>query len=211
MTVRRISPNKEVKTRNREFNETGVFLAPNLLKLDVTSSKDILARFPKGSAVRFNEKGEAVIKTENQVAQSLAIINNPEFEIIHDRVGELVGAALGVELLKTYYYERFYFKGQNLGRHTDRPACEVSVTIHIDNNLEDADWPIFFQTLDKSIKGYTTDKNDAVIYQGRACEHWRAPLQINSEDGYYRQLFMHYVIKGGHCSHYAGDNHNHIH
>ena len=210
MTVHRLSANQAVKTRSRDFNESGVLIAPNLLNLDVTSSADIIARFPRGSAVKFNQKGEASINTESQVAQSLAIVNNPEFRILHDEVGKLVSCALGVELLKTYYYERFYFKGQNLGRHSDRPACEVSVTIHIDNNLEDSDWPIFFQTLDKSIKGYTTDKNDAVIYQGRTCEHWRPPLEISSEEGYYRQLFMHYVIKGGHCSHYAGDNHSEI-
>jgi hypothetical protein len=33
-----------------------------------------------------------------------------------------------MDLHPTYFYDRFYFPGQQLKRHSDRPACEVSVS-----------------------------------------------------------------------------------
>ena len=51
--------------------------------------------------------------------------------------------AIGRKLYNTYYYDRFYYPGQELTRHADRDACEISVSVHVSTNLEgkDADWP----------------------------------------------------------------------
>lgn len=43
--------------------------------------------------------------------------------------------AIGKKLYNTYYYDRFYNPGQALSNHADRPACEISVTVHISSNL----------------------------------------------------------------------------
>ena len=50
--------------------------------------------------------------------------------------------AIGRKLYNTYYYDRFYYPGQELTRHADRDACEISVSVHVSTNLEgkDADW-----------------------------------------------------------------------
>ena len=55
--------------------------------------------------------------------------------------------AIERKLYNTYYYDRFYFSGQQLTKHTDREACEISVSIHINTNLEE-NWPIYFKTPD---------------------------------------------------------------
>ena len=64
---------------------------------------------------------------------------------------------IGRKLYNTYYYDRYYFPGQELTRHADRDACEISVSVHVSTNLEgkDADWPFWIKTPDTY-----TDKKD---------------------------------------------------
>ena len=49
---------------------------------------------------------------------------------------------IGRKLYNTYYYDRYYYPGQELTKHADRDACEISVSVHVSTNLEgkDADW-----------------------------------------------------------------------
>ena len=201
-----ISPSKEIRTDCKQFNDKGYLILPSLTALPIESSQQIIDRFPRGSKVGFKDK-QVTVESEQQVKDSIAIFNNPEFAGVQDYVCQIVSSLLGVTLLPTYYYERFYFDGQELIRHRDRAACEVSVTMHLDNNLNpgEAAWPIYFQAPDKSIVGFDTAAGDAVVYKGRVLEHWRAPLKTTVKDGYYRQLFLHYVVKGGHCHHLAGN------
>ena len=42
-----------------------------------------------------------------------------------------VEAESGMRLLPTYSYLRVYKRGDVLRRHTDRPACEMSVTLNL--------------------------------------------------------------------------------
>ena len=59
-----------------------------------------------------------------------------------------------LNLIPTYSYWRYYVFGGELGKHTDRPSCEVSVTACIKKY---DDWPIivgtlfYMMVLDKSI------------------------------------------------------------
>ena len=95
---------------------------------------------------------------------------------------------IGRKLYNTYYYDRFYYPGQELTRHADRDACEISVSVHVSTNLEgkDADWPFWIKTPDT----YTDKKKttvlvpgenrslvlkpgDGLLYKGCERPHWR--------------------------------------
>ena len=100
-----------------------------------------------------------------------------------------------LKLLPTYAYWRYYVFGAHLKKHTDRPACEISVTACIkkyDN------WPIV-------VKGtsFELEEGDAVLYAGCDQEHGR-PGVYKGEG--MAQVFFHYVNKNGPFTHHAYDN-----
>ena len=85
---------------------------------------------------------------------------------------------IGRKLYNTYYYDRFYYPGQELTRHADRDACEISVSIHVSTNLEgkDADWPFWIKTPDT----YTDKKKTTVLVPGE-----NRSLVLKPGDGFF--------------------------
>ena len=94
-------------------------------------------------------------------------------------------------MYNTYYYDRFYYPGQELTKHADRDACEISISVHVSTNLEgkDADWAL----LDQDTDTYTDKKKttvlvpgenrslvlkpgDGLLYKGCERPHWRDPM-----------------------------------
>lgn len=165
---------------------------------------------------------------EHQVEGSLARYWHPQYRQIHSGIRIKLEKELGRKLYNTYYYDRFYFPGQELIRHADRDACEISVTVHISTNLEgkDSDWPIWIKTPD-----VYKDKNkneiavfgenhsvilrpgDGMVYKGCERPHWREPMPGKNnrfflrkqKEYYYHQIFFHYVLQDGQRTHYAWD------
>ena len=164
---------------------------------------------------------------ENQVEGSLARYWHPQYRKIHSGIRKKLEKALGRKLYNTYYYDRYYFPGQQLTKHTDRAACEISVTIHISTNLPEPerDWPLKIKTCDI----YTDDKKtsvlvpgeeraavlnpgDGLIYKGCERPHWRDAMPSpkkkwfkKDSEYYYHQIFFHYVIQDGQRAHCAWD------
>jgi len=155
---------------------------------------------------------------EKQVNGSLSRYNYPEYKQLFYLVRKQVEKRLGIDLLPTYFYERFYYAGQHLPRHCDRPACEISVTLQISTNSKKP-WPIWFECPDGS-EPYVAMKNgDACIYKGCEREHWRDSLESKynniekfwrkrrglEDDTYHHQIFLHYVNAQGPFVHFAND------
>jgi len=106
----------------------------------------------------------------------------------------LVEKESNLKLFQTYAYWRYYVYGAKLDKHTDRPACEVSVTTCIkkyDN------WPIVVEG-----KSFELEEGDAVLYTGRNQKHWRPGIY---EGEGMAQVFLHYVDKNGPYAHHAYD------
>jgi len=102
-----------------------------------------------------------------------------------------VEQATGLEVFPTYSYFRVYKRGDVLARHTDRPACEISLSVSL-GCVADRTWPI-------SIAGplgpaqVELHPGDALLYRGIECPHARAAF-----DGELAaQLFLHYVDRNG--------------
>jgi hypothetical protein len=110
------------------------------------------------------------------------------------RMNELVDE----KLLPTYAYARIYKNGAKLIKHKDRPACEVSVTLHLGG--DGTSWPICFTKPDGSTASKNLKPGEAVIYFGCISEHWREGAFEGQE---YGQVFLHYVRSEGryinHC------------
>jgi hypothetical protein len=134
-----------------------------------------------------------------QVPDSLAKLDHEiMFDTVLERLWPTVESIAGEELLPTYAFSRLYVNGNTLEKHTDRPACEVSVTIQLGRSHHYA-WPIYVGN-----DRYDLAEGDGVLYYGCAAEHWRNVC--DGPPGYYSgQLFLHYVRKNGAYSDQAGD------
>jgi len=93
----------------------------------------------------------------------------------------------GVKLEPTYSYMRVYKNGDVLRKHTDRDACEYSVSITMKREHNDIIWPLCLET-DRVHKVYL-EEGDALIYKGVDNSHWRDKF----EGKRLAQVFLHYV------------------
>ena len=104
-----------------------------------------------------------------------------------------VSSILEETVLPTYTYSRVYYNGSVLERHTDRDACEISLTLHLNG---DKSWPISIQTPSGEEKSVILEPGDAMMYLGTIAEHWRDAYNGD----YYTQVFLHYVRSRGDCA-----------
>lgn len=152
------------------------------------------------------------IPEEQQVNGSLARYSHPKYKYPHSQIRLKLEKILGEQLYNTYYYDRFYFPGQELTRHTDRDACEISVTVHISSNSK-VSWPIWMKSPEGEERYVEMNPGDGVIYKGCDIEHWREPFnpyrnsleKFFKKDYYYHQIFFHYVKANGNRVHCAND------
>ena len=126
---------------------------------------------------------------------SPAWYSDPLMTALLDTKLPLVEKESNLQLFQTYAYWRYYVFGATLKKHTDRPACEISVTACIkkyDN------WPIVVEDT-----SFELEEGDAILYAGRDQEHWR-PGVYKGEG--MAQVFFHYVNQNGPYKHHAYDN-----
>lgn len=97
----------------------------------------------------------------------------------------------GESLLPTYTYARHYnTQGSILEKHTDRDACEISLTV----NLRKTE-PWLFHLTSRQNEDFSIDldSGDAVMYAGCDVPHWR-----DAYSGFdHVQVFLHYVLSHG--------------
>lgn len=211
-------------TRNEEFDKNGY-----LVIKDLWDSEELYREVPeeRGMINYWGKKTDQFnhIPVESQVEGSLATYTHPQYLLIHNEIRLKLEKVIGRKLYGTYYYDRYYFPGQDLKIHTDRDACEISVSVHISSNTKEP-WKLWIKTPDE----YTDEKKtevktkgedrycllepgDGMVYKGCERPHWREPLPSNKsvmdtegeDDTYYHQIFFHYVLQDGQRAHCAWD------
>jgi len=128
---------------------------------------------------------------DGQVLGAHSQYGDPVTELLLDRLREFVEQASGLPLFPTYSYMRVYKHGDVLPAHTDRAACEISVTLAVGVQPSDP-WPIQVETA-TGASSVVLRPGDAMIYRAIEHVHWR-----NTFRGRYAvQVFLHYVDKHG--------------
>ena len=218
------------KTKNDKFEKDGY-----LVVKDLWDPEELYHPLPKEKGLmNYWDKDPTHFThqpVENQVEGSLARYWHPQYRTIHTGVRRKLEEVIGRKLYNTYYYDRYYFPGQELTKHADRDACEISVSIHISTNLpdKDKDWPFIIKTPDtytdkkKSAvlvpgeeRTAVLDPGDGLIYKGCERPHWREAMPTPKENKifgkkkevkeyYYHQIFFHYVLADGMRAHCAWD------
>ena len=171
-------------------------------------------------------------EVESQVEGSTSRYWHPQYRAIHSGIRMKLEKIIGRKLYNTYYYDRYYFPGQELTLHADRDACEISVSVHVSTNLEgkDADWPFCIKTPDTFVdkkktvilvpgenRSLVLKPGDGLLYKGCERPHWRDAmptprrrkrdiiLRRKEKEYYYHQIFFHYVLQDGNRAHCAWD------
>ena len=129
--------------------------------------------------------------TDHQAPNSIAIYDYSWFVELLVEKTPLLTKLMKEPMLPTYSYSRIYSKGEELVKHTDRPACEISLTLHLGS--DGTKWPIYFTAPDGEVVSVVLKPGQAVMYKGMVSEHWRDKFKGN----HYAQVFLHYVRAHG--------------
>jgi hypothetical protein len=130
----------------------------------------------------YREENDGKGKPDVVLPYSKAYYADPLAETILMRVRKLVSEATGIESIQpTYSFVRLYEKGNYLAPHTDRPACQYSVTLPL---MQTTPWTIYADG-----NAIDLEPGDVLLYKGEEVQHWRDPL----ESGYQIQAHLHYI------------------
>ena len=137
---------------------------------------------------------------DKQIPNTYSIYSDMFMETLMMKVLPVMQQHTDMNLMPCYTYTRVYKKGDILKRHSDRPSCEISTTLHLGGEP----WPIFLDpTGQKTVvdehkqihkpnapKGISIDLEigDMLVYSGCELEHWREPFEGDN----CAQVFLHY-------------------
>ncbi len=137
---------------------------------------------------------------DKQIPNTFSCYSDFFMETLMMKVLPIMQQRTDMNLIPCYTYTRIYKKGDILKRHSDRPSCEISTTLHLGGDP----WKIFLDpTGQKTVideykqihkpnapKGIPVDLEvgDMLVYSGCELEHWREPFQGDN----CAQVFLHY-------------------
>ena len=118
----------------------------------------------------FCDKNPNETQPDNQVKRAPAYYNHSAFvELLSSKTAK-VSKLIGERVLPSYCYARVYTEKCVLEKHTDRPACEVSLTVHLDGDKE---WEFFIEDKTGKVNKVVLNMGDAVLYAAQDVPHWR--------------------------------------
>jgi hypothetical protein len=131
------------------------------------------------------------MKPDTRVPGTPAASSDPYMEDLLEELVTTIEHITGLCLYPTYSYFRVYKFGDILEKHTDRSACEISVSVAL-GYVSSAPWSIWLEG-PKGATQIEMHAGDAVIYRGIDCPHWRDAFGGTLA----AQVFLHYVDQNG--------------
>lgn len=194
---------KTIETGHKQFNENGYFILRNFY--DVSGLVEPLPNIARS--------------TLDQVPNSIERYNYTNYKSDYRQIRLKIEELIKGPLYETYFFDRFYFTGQDLKIHVDRPACEISLTMHISSNPGVIEWPLKIEGKNGKVATIVMEPGDAVLYMGCDRPHWRKPMPSfysktqllkrkifrQEDDSWFHQIFFHYVLANGYRAHFAYD------
>jgi hypothetical protein len=131
--------------------------------------------------------------TDSQCPSSLSLGGDAALDAVLEWIRPEVSRLVGFDLVPTYSYTRQYARGELLTRHTDRAACEISVTASIQIPKEAGPSVVHLKPPNFDETKVEMFEGDGCVYAGTEVEHWRERFRV----GGYIQLFLHFIAKHG--------------
>ncbi len=178
------------------FTEKGWYFLPEI----ITKEEAIQIKY-KNLSGAVKDLGGLKTHFDPERGNVLTCYAPPSCAFVMKRVQPVLEELLGEELIPSYWFSTTYHNKGWMNCHTDRPSCEVSVTMNI---CGDAAWPIKLKYLEGNKQAVVTPPGDGVAYLGTLVPHWRSPMRSHDNDRF-MQLFLHFVRKNGPYAEYAYD------
>ena len=149
------------KVNNKEYLENGYIVLKNFLNPGVT-------KYLNGRTFRYLEhpyhndynKGSG----RGEHSRSWNTYAHETWEAVLEMVCPSVQQIVGTSLIPTYSYQRMYMNGSAMAHHSDRPACQISLTINLGQSHV---WPIYCTSLKtKKYVEVVQEPGDALVYLG---------------------------------------------
>ena len=179
---------------NQQFTQSGAIYVKDVIPQNLTQFlTHVLLRTEHELKIQNIPQGDA------QVQGALAVMGHSLiFDTVAERIWPFLETILEEELIPTYSYARLYTNGNELPVHTDRPSCEISLSIQLGRSHHYS-WPIYAGN-----QRFDLAEGDGMLYSGCTVPHWRNVCA--GPDNYYSgQLFCHFVRAQGPYAEYAGD------
>lgn len=128
---------------------------------------------------------------DRQVPGTPSFYADPLMETLLELTQSVAESFSGLELVPTCSYARVYSRGAILNPHTDREACEISLSLTLGYDAPEI-WPLHIST-PQGVHTVQLARGDALLYRGCECPHWRG--EFTGE--YHAQVFLHYVDRNG--------------
>ena len=178
------------RTNHEQYDRDGFFVIKNII--DVSSlTEDVpeyCGTFNYTMGVKKEVDGKDEIPTTSSNRHSRR--NTPIFARAYLKVKQRIQKEIGKELYNTYWFDRYYFNGSYLTPHADRPACEISCSIHLGSNLKEP-WVFGIEDGDGNDHLLYQDVGDCIVYKGTERIHWR-PFFPESPAGSYHHRSSRY-------------------
>lgn len=193
------------------------FIPKDIITMTLDAWK-VIENNPKQQKLYFGDREEDIIQNSPQssLEKSHGAYCFPPAVALHHYVRNKLRDHLNLKLRETYSYTRKYYRGAFLKAHSDRPSCEISITLCLDyktddntpwtlwgNNTENwllrrRDQEILYQET-QALKNrerveagsfrYDMEVGDIFIYQGPNIAHWRDYLLGD----YSYHMFLHFI------------------
>jgi hypothetical protein len=115
--------------------------------------------------------------------------------ILKEKIEEITGKTL----IPAYSFARIYYNGTILKGHDDRPSCQYSATVSIQN--DGTDWPIWIDSFQGERTYVNLAPGDMLVYRGDKLLHGRDEYTGTK----HLQTFLHYVDQDGEYKNHAYD------
>jgi hypothetical protein len=179
-----------------EFISKGWYYLPKI----ITKEEAIQIKY-KNLMGAIGDLGGLKTHYDSERGNILSCYAPPACSFVMKRIQPVLEELLGEELIPSYWFSTTYHNKGWMNCHTDRPSCEISVTMNI---CGDAAWPIKLKDLEGNKQAVVTPPGDGVAYLGTIVPHWRSPMRSHDNDRF-MQLFLHFVRKNGQYAEYAYD------
>ena len=124
---------------------------------------------------------------DRQVSRRYSRADEEAASFFHRQFTDYLGQVLGVRIRPTYSFVCFYQGGASLERHTDRAACEFTLSLAVGHSPR-ASWPLKLET-PAGIEEVTCRAGEAVLF-GRDIPHSRDRLSPGQT---WTTVLFHYV------------------
>ena len=175
----------ETERRRNYFKDERFVVFPKLLE---TRSTRFLCRYALTKARQ--QHGGADSSTDLKTVISLYA--DPIMEELLCRLVPVAEGICGAPVYPTYSYLRVYRFSETLPSHTDRGACEITLSLNL-GCMGMSMWPLWIETKE-GVRRVDLEPGDGVLFRGIDQRHWREPFRGTASV----QLLLHMWRKKDH-------------